>query len=181
MVIFADERKKGGTKVIILLLPFIVLGGRGGMSGALRRAAALLLCALTLVTGAATARPLKLPRSWFYLGTFPVSKNELDGDPVQLAPGGIEAQFDVLLGKRKSKDAQRRREWAKPEPGLFSEIVDDGGEVTWHKLPVVNGHTLSVQPPNVNFNKLVQTLVSMEAQEVQGWACLEFAVKRGGR
>ena len=46
--------------------------------------------------------------------------------------------------------------------------------------PVGDQETIHVRPENVNFNRLVQGLQSIEVQEVQGWAAAEFDLKRSG-
>ena len=101
---------------------------------------------------------------WHFLGPFAVGKNELDGDPL-VDYGGVVSLFRAFA-------ARKRR-----LPRIVSEIAT-GGFVSWQ--PVGDQETIHVRPENVNFNRLVQGLQSIEVQEVQGWAAAEFDLKRSG-
>ena len=126
----------------------------------------LLLCFLTYVFVAIEAA--HTAKSWHYLGTFPVGKNELDGDPLQDF-GGI-----VELYKKYKSDKKHKLEH------LVSELVT-GGSISWTRLPAQSkGGDVFVRPGDVDFSQLVQGLQSVEVQELS-WAVGGPNVKQGGQ
>lgn len=117
---------------------------------------------------AKAAEPIRF-KHWHYLGTFPVGKNELDGDPLSDF-GGI-----VKLFRKYRRDKKQKLKH------IVSELVS-GGSISWAKLPIEGKRgDVFVRPRDVDFSQLVQGLQSIEVQEVQGWAVAEFNVKRAGQ
>ena len=107
-----------------------------------------------------------------------MGKNELDGDPVAAIAGpfGIaEAHREFRIQKYNSK----RRKKKPPKYNFFSEHAT-GGRVGWTSLRFDRGGTVQVAPRNVDWNRLVQGLSSVEVREVQGWAVADFHVKKPG-
>ena len=91
-------------------------------------------------------------------------KNELDGDPIASQTGGIIKAFYDKANKIK----------------YFSEMAT-GGKVMWSKLHSdANSGTVYPKPKNIDWQRNVQTLSSVETSEWQGWAVTKFKKKTEG-
>ena len=101
---------------------------------------------------------------WYFLGPWIVGKNELDGDPIASQTGGIIKAFYDKANKIK----------------YFSEMAT-GGKVMWSKLHSdANSGTVYPKPKNIDWQRNVQTLSSVETSEWQGWAVTKFKKKKEG-
>ena len=99
---------------------------------------------------------------WYFLGPWIVGKNELDGDPIASQTGGIIKAFYDKANKIK----------------YFSEMAT-GGKVMWSKLHSdANSGTVYPKPKNIDWQRNVQTLSSVETSEWQGWAVTKFKKKK---
>jgi hypothetical protein len=103
-------------------------------------------------------------RSWSFLGPFTVGKNELDGNPA----------FDIIQHYNYYKKTGIRK------TNLLSELVT-GGSVTWTELKTQRNKKILINLQGVDLNGIVQSLFSMEAQEVQGWIVGEMKIPMTGQ
>ena len=103
-----------------------------------------------------------MPTTFAFLGPFTVGKNELDGNPA--------AHIQQLYTSYSTtKIAQT---------DLLSELTT-GGTVSWVEIKTQN-NKIPIHLRDVDFNTLVQSLFSMEVQEVQGWVVGEITVTVSG-
>jgi len=102
-------------------------------------------------------------KKWHFLGPFTVGKNELDGNPA----------FNI------DDHYQTYRNTKKRHTDLISELVT-GGTVSWQEIKTTSTHKIPIHLQGVDFNTIVQTLFSMEAQEVQGWVVGQIKIPVSG-
>ena len=120
-----------------------------------------LLLLLSLVISC-FAKPIPIHNINF-LGPFTVGKNELDGSPAY--------NIDTLY--------QTYRATKHKTTNLISELIT-GGFTKWKTIRLKQ-NTGNIQFNDiVDLNRIVQTLQSMEAQEVQGWVVAEVNIKKTG-
>jgi hypothetical protein len=103
-----------------------------------------------------------------FLGPWTVGKNELDGNPAY--------NIDYLYNIYRNTHPQQT------QTSFISELVT-GGYVSWIPLQSLtqNRHAYGISLHNVvDFNRIVQSLFSVEVQEVQGWIVGEFVIKKKG-
>ena len=92
--------------------------------------------------------------TWFFLGPFQCGKTELDGNPVDI--------MQVPVADRTT---------------YFSEL-SDSGKVGWSAVGKGSGRVHVA--PRINWNKVIQSINSIEAYKFQGWAVSEVAVQEEG-
>eukprot|EP01048_Picozoa_sp_COSAG05_P023932 COSAG05_NODE_5405_length_1186_cov_0.753450_1_plen_373_part_10 len=124
-----------------------------------------MLLLLLLPTSAALS-----PRSYEYVGPFPMGKAELDGDPLARYGGAVKlfAEHEAGLHEGKKK------------PKFISELAQ-GGYVGWSTLPAGSRGEVQVFPERVDWGSLVQGLDGRGVLEFQGWLFGHVDVARAGR
>lgn len=105
--------------------------------------------------------------SWVLLGPFPVSKGELDGNPLEELDGGAaEIVADVALrGRRKNEK--------------FRSEFGRSGVVQWKTGKAKNG-VLTVQYDPIEWQGLVNSIGGMELLEYQTIAASSFHIESNG-
>ena len=129
----------------------------------MNRASTPQLLLLVLLLPLLTARRVNfIKKEVSFLGPFTIGKNELDGNPA--------SDIDRLY--------QSHVKSGNDKTDLISELVE-GGSVNWTRIQMTKNQ-IHISPASVNFNRLVQSLFSMEVQEVQGWVVGEISVIKSG-
>ena len=129
----------------------------------------ILLLQLLLLPFPPAAKALS-PRSYEYVGPFPMGKAELDGDPLARYGGATKlfAEHEAGLHEGQKK------------PKFISELAQ-GGYVGWSTLTAGSRGEVQVLPKRVNWGSLVQGLDGRGVLEFQGWLFGHVDVPRTGR
>lgn len=121
---------------------------------------------LNLLTTSTLPTPTASPPSaWWFLGPFPASKMEVDGDPAVSA----QSSDPLRHGFRETVPSELQA-----EPVQWTSLP--ASAVT----PTADGTRVAVGL-HINWNELVQTLTSMAVLQWQGWAVTAFVLPRQTR
>eukprot|EP00026_Physarum_polycephalum_P002049 Phypoly_transcript_02053.p1 GENE.Phypoly_transcript_02053~~Phypoly_transcript_02053.p1 ORF type:complete len:900 (+),score=110.07 Phypoly_transcript_02053:31-2730(+) len=107
-------------------------------------------------------------KNWDFIGPFTIGKGEVDGDSLE-AFGGIK---EVEKNRKKGGKGEKKKEF------FYSEIAE-GGKVGWRSFVANKDGMVTIEFPDINWNRLVQLTSSVTITEFQGWAVSEVFTHEG--